>query len=173
MTRPEPGRPFSWAAFLRLAVGLIIVGAGAAGCGGSGSSGNTRQYSLASLEQVTVSLADTNFQLWVMDTESKRQEGLMSVSASDVGDNQGMLFAFPDSQVRYFWMKNTGLPLDIAYLDSSGKVVSISQMQPFSLDAISSTVPAQYAIEVKQGTFTHIGLVTGMHVTVPAVSAHR
>jgi uncharacterized membrane protein (UPF0127 family) len=66
--------------------------------------------------------------------------------------NQGMLFIFEDEQPRSFWMRNTILPLDMIFADSTGKIVTIHQHTvPYSQESYVSTIPAQYVVEVNAG----------------------
>ncbi|MDO5680952.1 MAG: DUF192 domain-containing protein [Pelistega sp.] len=88
----------------------------------------------------------------VVATDESRARGLMF--RFDLPENYGMLFVFPDSQQRCFWMKNTYIPLSIAYIDEFGKIVSLHDMQAHDLSSVCSSAPAMYALEVKQGWFT-------------------
>jgi uncharacterized membrane protein (UPF0127 family) len=66
----------------------------------------------------------------------------------------GMLFIDRDERVREFWMKNTTIPLDIAYMDSGGRILDIHQMDPHEPERrYSSGIPARYALETHQGWF--------------------
>ena len=102
----------------------------------------------------------------VADDNSSRMRGLMFRRTLPV--NTGMIFVFPDEAMRGFYMKNTYVPLSIAFLDSSGTVVSISDMTPLSLRTILSQYPAQYAIEVNQGAFDTYEVVVGTQLTLPS-----
>ena len=79
--------------------------------------------------------------------------------------DHGMLFVFPTAEQRCFWMKNTPLPLTIAYIDKSGTIVSLADMQPYSLEPHCSIAPAQYALEMEQGWFARHGLGPGTRIT--------
>lgn len=73
-----------------------------------------------------------------------------------------MLFVDRDEQVREFWMKNTTIPLDIAYLDDGGRILEIHQMDPGKPERrYSSTIPARYALETHQGWFQSKGIQIG------------
>jgi uncharacterized membrane protein (UPF0127 family) len=72
-----------------------------------------------------------------------------------------MLFVFPDSQVRSFWMSNTFIPLDIAYMDPQLRIVDIKAMEPESTESLPSALPAQFALEVPQGWFADKGIQVG------------
>lgn len=105
---------------------------------------------------------------WVMDTEAKRQEGLMFVLDSDMKADQGMIFVFKAPEPLRFWMMNTYIPLDIAYLDKDGVVVKTYTMIAHDTTTdYSSIKPAMYAWELKQGTLRKLGLKAGMKVTIP------
>jgi hypothetical protein len=68
--------------------------------------------------------------------------------------NRGMLFVYAEPEILTFWMKNTRMPLSIAFIDTAGRIVSIQKMNPLAITTIyASPVPALYALEVKQGWF--------------------
>ena len=82
-----------------------------------------------------------------------------------LGENNGMLFLFPNTDKRTFWMKNTHIPLSIAFMDDAGRIVMIHQMEA---DQTSTTYnsfqPARYALEVNQGWFILHGIKPGDRV---------
>lgn len=67
--------------------------------------------------------------------------------------NHGMLFIFPQKATQCFWMKNTLIPLSIAFLQDDGTVVNMEDMQPLTIDGHCSKAPVRYALEVNQGWF--------------------
>ena len=85
------------------------------------------------------------------DDHASRQLGLMY--RNFLPTDSGMLFSFPNSEERSFWMKNTYIPLSIAYLDSEGKILNIEDMEPHNLTGIKSTGPAKFALEMNKGWF--------------------
>ena len=87
----------------------------------------------------------------VADTPFKRERGLMNRHA--LGENEGMLFKFPQKTNLAFWMKNTYIPLDIAFLDDDGKVMQISEMFPLSTRSIQANHKCRYALETNKGWF--------------------
>jgi len=95
----------------------------------------------------------------VARTPDERAEGPMSREA--VPDGTGMLFIFDDSRVRSFWMKNTFVDLDIAYIDPSYVIVDIKQMEAESEEAVEGAAPAMFALEVRQGWFAEHGIEIG------------
>jgi uncharacterized membrane protein (UPF0127 family) len=72
-----------------------------------------------------------------------------------------MLFVFADVQVRSFWMENTLIPLDIAYLDEALVIVDIQAMEPMTTDLHPSAHPAMFALEVPMGWFAETGIAAG------------
>jgi hypothetical protein len=107
----------------------------------------------------------------IADDPAEREHGLMK--RDTLGADQGMLFVYPDERPRNFWMKDTSLPLSIAYLDAQGRIVRIADMTPFDTSTVPSVRPAMYALEVNQGWFTRHGVQVGASVKgVPAPSQH-
>lgn len=77
-----------------------------------------------------------------------------------------MLFVFDDDQYLSFWMKNTSIPLSIAFLDKNGIVTDIYSMKPFSLEPVVSSRKCRYAIEVNDGFFEECGLKIGDRIEI-------
>ena len=98
----------------------------------------------------------------VADEPDLRSRGLMERAA--LKPDHGMLFVYPDERPRSFWMKNTPLPLSIAYIDQSGRIVRMADMQPYDETSIPSRYPAMYALEMEQGWFTRRGVSAGDRV---------
>lgn len=95
----------------------------------------------------------------VADTEEKRAKGLMHTRYLD--PNKGMLFKFPYAFHLRFWMKNTYIPLDVAFINNDFKVVQIEKMVPLSTKAVTARVPCKYALEVNRGWFEENGVKVG------------
>jgi len=73
-----------------------------------------------------------------------------------------MLFVYAEPEILTFWMKNTRMPLSIAFVDNAGRIVSIQKMNPFPITTIyAAPVPALYALEVNQGWFEENGIGVG------------
>jgi uncharacterized protein len=96
-------------------------------------------------------------------TSAQREQGLMY--RKELKDGEGMLFVFERDQVLSFWMKNTIVPLSIAYISHDGKILEIYDMQPQNLDPVHSSRSVRYALEVPQGWFTRAGLGIGDSIT--------
>ncbi len=106
--------------------------------------------------------------LEVVEDPDTRAQGLMF--RDSLAQNSGMLFVFPHDDIYPFWMKNTRIPLSIAFITSSGEIVGISRMQPF--DTVTMHVPFwpfRYAIEMEQGWFAAHGIEQGdtLHIPYP------
>lgn len=95
----------------------------------------------------------------IAEQDQDRRHGLMY--RESMPEDHGMLFLFSNEVVRSFWMKNTLLPLSIAYADSSGRIVHIADMEPQSERLVSSQRPARYALEMNQGWFERHGVFAG------------
>ncbi len=104
--------------------------------------------------RITVELADT---------EESRKLGLMH--RDRLGKDTGMLFVYPDSAVRNFWMKDTRIPLSIAFISRSGEIVRIDDMDPFDTGRVSSLAPVPYALEMNRGWFAAHGVTAGDEIT--------
>lgn len=87
----------------------------------------------------------------VANNNESRSKGLMH--RKKLADNEGMLFKFDHCDYLGFWMKNTYIPLDIAFLDDDGKILQISEMYPLSTRRVSSKFPCKFALEVNKGWF--------------------
>lgn len=100
----------------------------------------------------------------VAATPDERAEGLMY--RDEVPDGTGMLFVFEDSQPRAFWMANTYVPLDVAYMDPSYRIVDIIAMEPLVTDSYPSDAPAMFALEVRQGWFEEQAIGVGARADI-------
>lgn len=99
------------------------------------------------------------FRVEIARTPHQRQLGLMYRRHLD--EDGGMLFVFEVEQELSFWMRNTFIPLSIAFLDSRGRVVDIQDMTPLDETPVRSARPALYALEVNQGAFQRKGVKVG------------
>ena len=99
-------------------------------------------------------------------TAAERQQGLMFRKRLD--ESAGMLFLFPADDGIGFWMKNTYIPLTIAYIDSSGRVIGLRDGTPLDETVLAPPAAYRYVLEVNQGWFERHGLGVGAHLTLPA-----
>lgn len=106
------------------------------------------------------------FQVEIADDEAERQRGLMF--RPPLADDRGMLFQFPDSQERSFWMRNTPSSLDIIYIGADGRIVSIARnTTPYSETSIPSNGPATGVLELRGGRAAEISADPGDQVIHP------
>jgi len=99
------------------------------------------------------------------DDDIERQRGLME--RTELAENAGMLFIFEDEQPRSFWVKDTLIPLSIAYIASDGHIVDIQDMQPLDETSYPSAEPARYVLEVNQGFLRERGIQVGDRLDLP------
>lgn len=102
---------------------------------------------------------DTSIVVELAKSDAEQETGLMFRTA--LADGKGMLFVYRDDRRLSFWMKNTLIPLSIAYLSADGTIREIHDMEPKSLAAINSDHFVRYALEVPQGWFSRVGLSVG------------
>ncbi len=95
-------------------------------------------------------------------THKDRAKGLMFRDRLD--KDHGMLFIFPQERNLSFWMKNTKIPLSIAFINSSEVIMQIESMAPFSLLSHTSKDKVRFALEMEDGWFTKNGIKTGSKV---------
>ena len=118
----------------------------------------------------TIRVGNQEITVEVAADPASRQRGLMH--RESMPEDHGMLFIFPAVQPLSFWMKNTLLPLSIAYADADGVIVRIADMTPHSLEAVPSGRAALYALEMNQGWFRKRGVGLGDRLRkLPAIQA--
>jgi uncharacterized membrane protein (UPF0127 family) len=100
----------------------------------------------------------------VADTAAEQARGLMG--RTELGKDSGMLFDFKGDTSTAFYMKDTSIPLSIAFIESSGKVVAVKDMKPLDLTPVESPSTYRYAIETNQGWFAQHGIAPGYRATI-------
>ena len=153
---------------------IVLASVVFAGCGAEGAESSipdSAQRPIAELAaRTTAAAAPAAGYAWVIfgadtvlaevaATPDERAEGLMY--REEVPDGTGMIFVFQDNQVRSFWMANTYVDLDIAYMDPSYTIVDIVAMEALVTDSYPSTAPAMFGLEVRQGWFAEKGIAIG------------
>ena len=98
----------------------------------------------------------------VADTEQTRLRGLMF--RDRLAENSGMIFLYPRAEASAMWMKNTRIALSVAFIDASGRILNIAEMEPFSEEAHASSGAAAYALEMNRGWFKKHGIRAGDRV---------
>ena len=116
----------------------------------------------APVRTMPLSIGTTVLHVELATTLAEREKGLMG--RPSLPDTAGMLFVFA-GQVSDFWMKDTPVPLSIAFLAADGTIVNIDDMEPNTLTIHRSTGPARYALEVRKGWFSDRGIVAGAKAT--------
>lgn len=114
------------------------------------------------LPSITLTIGENTVQSEVADSPMERRIGLMR--RTDLPQGAGMLFAYPTSRPLSFWMRDTLLPLSIAFIRADGRVVHITDMQPLEERHVPSRHAALYALEVPQGWLDEHGVKVGDHV---------
>ena len=91
-----------------------------------------------------------------------RMRGLMH--RASMPQNAGMLFIFDESTQHCMWMKNTLIPLSVAFIDDKGAIINIADMEPHSEQSHCATTPARYALEMNRGWFAARGIKPGSRI---------
>ena len=108
----------------------------------------------------TISIKGYTLTVEIASTPAARNCGLSN--RFELPENHGMLFIYPNLRNRTFWMKDTYIPLSIAFLDESGRIVSLQNMTPEQTEKrYHSSRPAKYALEVNQGWYDAHEIVIG------------
>jgi len=151
----------------------------ATGCSRPWADNPEMRNDLGSMERTTVRIGDHTFEVWLALDDGQRQRGLMNVTedqlapiAGPQGDSspkvqRGMLFAFPFEQPLSFWMLNTIIPLDIAYIAPDGRIMKTYTMAPLETRTYPSIEPAQFALELRAGLLAELGITSGQYVQIP------
>lgn len=94
--------------------------------------------------------------------DPSRMRGLMF--RRSLGPNEGMLFVFDETATHCMWMKNTFVPLSVAFLDENARVINIADMTPHSEESHCAARPARYALEMQRGWFAARGIKAGFAI---------
>ncbi len=128
-------------------VALMLVLSGSCGKASSG------------LPVIPIEIEGHKVKAEVAVSAAEQSRGLMY--RRELGRDAGMLFVYEDARTLSFWMKNTFVPLSIAWIDADGVIVGIDDMHPQTRTAHRSPKPAMYALEVNQGWFEEHGIEAG------------
>lgn len=153
--------------------GLLFATLSLAGCtmpanGGSQAiqctPGTRAGQSPAGLEQVTLCVTSKSkthsFTVEMARTSLQQAKGLMF--RTELADNAGMVFPFPEPRMASFWMKNTVIPLDIIFVRADGTIESIAaNTEPYSTTPVASGAPVTAVLELRGGLSAQLGIVAG------------
>lgn len=111
------------------------------------------------LKTATIKIGGAQVLAEIAATEVERERGLMFRTALE--DGKGMLFVFDQDERLAFWMKNTLIPLSLAYIASDGAIRQIVELEPQSLASVQAERSVRYALEVPRGWFERAGVKVG------------
>jgi uncharacterized membrane protein (UPF0127 family) len=117
------------------------------------------------LPRVHLTAGEHQIEVYVARSDEERALGLMF--RRDMPENEGMLFMCDDAEVQKFWMKDTPLPLSIAFLKEDGTILKIADLEPHDLEGESSEHPVRFILEVNQGWFDERGIQPGAQLVGP------
>ena len=112
----------------------------------------------------TIKVGDKSLKVSLAITPEQQKRGLMNIQGMPpvvLPQDQGMLFVYRREEMISFWMKNTTIPLSIAFIDKKGTIIEIKDMEPGSDASVRPERPAQYALEVNRGWFTENNVRVG------------
>lgn len=115
-------------------------------------------------DKISLTVANTQIRVEYADTLQKRQLGLMY--RRDLCEDCGMLFKFDSPRIGSIWMKNTFIPLDLAYIDEQGTIIDIVQLQAHDLTPVKSSSIVLYALEMNKGWFAKQDIRVGDKVAM-------
>ena len=118
---------------------------------------------VADLPRISLSAGIHLIQAEVANTFETRARGLMY--RKTMSTSEGMLFVFPSEERLCMWMRNTYLPLSVAFIDTDGAILNIEDMQPQTDDSHCAVKPARYALEMNQGWFAKRGIRPGTKIS--------
>ena len=131
---------------------FLLLNAGFAAC-----SPQKQKTTVLTIERENAATVEITVE--IARTDEERAKGLMF--RKTLPDGQGMIFVFDRDQQLSFWMKNTVIPLSIAFIASDGHIVDIKDMQPNDLNSVISSRSVRYALEVPQGWFGRVNVKPG------------
>lgn len=116
----------------------------------------------AEMPEIVLSVNGHKLMVEVARTDADRAQGLMHRRM--LPENRGMLFVFPEIAHHGMWMMNTHIPLSVAFLDASGAIINIADMEPHTRNAHTAARPVKYALETNQGWFSKRSIKPGARV---------
>ena len=153
----------AFATLRALGLGVLLLLGGYAGA----QTGGERVSPQALLPMTEITAGMHVIRAEVADTGERRMKGLMM--RERLGPNEGMLFVFEYKAGHCFWMKNTLIPLTIAFVEDDGTIVNLADMSPKSEQSHCPTRPIRYALEMERGWFSKRGLAAGSRLSHPSL----
>jgi uncharacterized membrane protein (UPF0127 family) len=152
-------------------LGLLLLLAAA--CGGGEGGPGAPGADLTGYETARITVNGVEFEVWLATTFAQRQQGLMFATESQLdplpdGTERGMLFVFSSEANLSFWMRDTYVPLDLAYARADGTIAEIHDLVPLDETPVPSGEPVQFALEVYSGTLQANGIAAGDVIVIPA-----
>ena len=117
---------------------------------------------LAQMPRIELSASFHRIDAEVAADQQNRMQGLMN--RRSMATNQGMLFVFTHPDRHCMWMRNTLLPLSVAFLDEQGRILNIEDMKPQTENNHCASAPARFALEMNQGWFASKGIKVGQRI---------
>lgn len=114
------------------------------------------------MPKISLALGSGTLEVEVASDQSQRAQGLMH--RTSLATNQGMLFVYPAPAYFCMWMKNTLVPLSVAFIDAQGRVINMAEMMPQTETNHCTERHATYALEVNRGWFTKHGVQSGTQI---------
>jgi uncharacterized membrane protein (UPF0127 family) len=118
------------------------------------------------LPTIKANVGGEEFRLEVARSDAEKARGLMH--RRSLGAHQGMLFVYDADEHMSFWMKDTTIPLTLAFLSRDGQILQVAEMKPLSLKPVTSQWAARYVLELPLGTLDQLGVRVGDRVELPA-----
>lgn len=116
----------------------------------------------AQMPRIELSAGFHRIEAEVAADQPDRMQGLMN--RRSLAANQGMLFIYPQAERHCMWMRNTFLPLSVAFLDEQGRIINIEDMTPQTETSHCAAAAARFALEMNQGWFAAKGLKAGQRI---------
>ena len=116
----------------------------------------------AQMPRIELSASFHRIDAEVAADQQNRMQGLMN--RRSMATNQGMLFVFTQADRHCMWMRNTLLPLSVAFLDERGQILNIEDMKPQTENNHCAASPARFALEMNQGWFASKGIKAGQRI---------
>jgi uncharacterized membrane protein (UPF0127 family) len=140
-----------------LFLSLILLNAGLAAAAAAACASHKLETAVLTIERAGSTPVEITVE--IARTEEEKAQGLMH--RKKLPDGEGMIFIYDRDHQMSFWMKNTVIPLSIAFIAADGRIIEIKDMQPLDLSSVKSSRSVRYALETPQGWFDRAGVKPG------------